>query len=159
MKALLKKAEIVQGHWSDPLMYPVAVRDAEEMRTESVYGNILPAMAELGGFALGAAVGYNAPSAKALDSRARAGIGLGGAALGTVVASKVTSPIFDYLRRKKIQQYRRNTGQPIADQRDLNMYIQGKSPVFIGKGDVSRPAKNLYDNDGKVSVTRAIRIM
>ncbi len=135
-------------------MYPVAVRDREEMRVESVYGNILPSLTEMAGFAAGGIAAYNVPSARALDSKARIGVALGGAALGTVVSSKLGGPIFDYLRRKKIQEMRRAKGQPITDDRDMNMYLQGKSPLFIGKGDVTRSATNLASNGGKVSVER-----
>ena len=135
-------------------MYPVAVRDREEMRVESVYGNILPSLTEMAGFAVGGMAAYNVPSARVLPGKQRLGVALGGAALGTVVSSKLGGPIFDYLRRKKIQEMRRSKGQPITDDRDMNMYIQGKSPLFIGKGDVSRAAMNLEANGGKVSVER-----
>ena len=160
MKALLKKAEMMQGkpHWSDPLMYPVAVRDSTEMRTEAVYGNILPAAAELGGFVLGTALGYNAPGTAGMSFRSRAGIGIGGGAIGTVAASKLSAPIFDYLRRKKIQEHRRNLGDPIVDQRDMHMYLNGRSPMFIGSGDVSGAAKRFAANGGKISNTRSVEI-
>lgn len=136
-------------------MYPVAVRDREEMRIESVYGNILPSAAEAAGFVLGTVAAYNTPSVKALGSRyARMGTSLGGGAIGTVTASKLGGPIFDYLRRKKIQDLRRSKGQPITDERDMSMYLQGKSPLFIGKGDVTRSANTLVENNGKVSAIK-----
>jgi hypothetical protein len=156
MKALLKKAKMIQdkGHWSDPMMYPAAVRDSQEMRLEAVYGNILPTMSEVGGLALGALGGYYA--AKGLDQKTMIGTMFGGAAMGGLAAAKIGGPAFDYLKRSKIQNHRRLQGTPIVDRRDVDMYLVGKVKLPLSKGSVSNSAQRLKDNNWVATNTTTI---
>lgn len=151
MKALIKKAEMIGGHWSDPLLYPVSVRDREEMRVESVYGNILPAATEFAGGVIGTAIGAakfkpwsngetRAETAALMSGVAGAGI------IGAKVMGTASSPIFDYIRRKKIQDIRRRKGEPIIDENDINMYRAGKAPVAIQRGAGLRAVESTLDS-------------
>lgn len=151
MKALIKKAEMINSHWSDPLLYPVAVRDRDEMRVESVYGNILPAASEFAGGLIGLGIGAAAfkpwkPGTSRTETATLMSGTAGAGIIGAKVLGTAASPIFDYIRRKKIQDIRRKKGQPILDDNDIGMYRAGKSPVPISRGAGLRAVESTLDS-------------